>query len=77
MDIVEATYRWLAYHSMLNGDRGDAIIIGASRLSQLETNMTTLENGELPEEVLSVIEEAWKICKADAPEYFKYYETTK
>lgn len=77
MDIVEATYRWLAYHSMLNGDRGDAIIIGASRLSQLETNMTTLENGELPEEVLLVIEEAWKICKADAPEYFKYYETTK
>ena len=36
---VEATYRWLAYHSMLNGERGDAILIGASKLHHLQQNI--------------------------------------
>lgn len=74
MNIIEASYRWLANHSMLNAQRGDAIIIGASRLEQLEQNMAAIQKGTLPEEIVSVIESAWKICKADAPEYFKYYE---
>ena len=39
---IEATYRWLAYHSMLNGDRGDAILIGASKLNHLKQNMETI-----------------------------------
>ena len=32
---TEAAYRWLAYHSMLDGNRGDAILIGASKLEHL------------------------------------------
>lgn len=77
INIVEAAYRWLANHSMLNGDRGDAIIVGASRLAQLEQNMETLQKGVLPEEIVAVIEAAWDVCKADAPEYFKFYEPKK
>ena len=73
ISIIEATYRWLANHSMLNPERGDAIIVGASRLSQLEQNMKTLSQGELPGEIINAIEEAWEICRVDAPEYFKYY----
>lgn len=73
ISIIEATYRWLANHSMLNADRGDAIIVGASRLSQLEQNMETLRHGELPGEIINAIEEAWEMCRVDAPEYFKYY----
>lgn len=74
INIIEATYRWLVNHSMLNGDRGDAIIVGASRLSQLEQNMETMGKGKLPEDLVNVIEEAWEVCRTDAPEYFKYYE---
>lgn len=73
INIVEAAYRWLAYHSMLKAERGDAIIIGASRQTQLEQNMATIENGELPEEIISAINKAWEISRVDAPEYFKYY----
>lgn len=77
INIIEAAYRWLAYHSMLKAERGDAIIIGASRLPQLEQNMTTIQQGELPEGLVKVINDAWDVCKADAPEYFKYYVPAK
>lgn len=73
INIIEASYRWLAYHSMLKARRGDGIIIGASRLSQLEQNMAALEKGKLPDEIVQAVWEAWEISRADAPEYFKYY----
>lgn len=73
VDIIEAAYRWLAYHSMLKANRGDAIIIGASNINQLKHNLDVVMRGELPYEVVRVINETWGICKADAPEYFKYY----
>lgn len=71
---VEATYRWLAYHSMLNGDRGDAILIGASKLNHLQQNMETLKAGPLPEDVVEAFEQAWTITKGDSPEYFTLYK---
>ncbi len=72
--IVEATYRYLAYHSMLDHDRGDAIIIGASKLSHLQQNMEAVKRGPLPEDMLEVFERAWQITKADSPEYFTLYK---
>lgn len=73
MTIIEATYRWLAYHSMLKGERGDAVIIGASRISQLEQNIAAFTKGELPTELIDTFEKAWNISKSDSPAYFKFY----
>lgn len=73
IDIVDAVYRWLAFHSMLDGNRGDSILIGASCISQLKQNILSLHNKELPDEVVQAINAAWTISKADAPEYFKFY----
>lgn len=74
---VEATYRWLAYHSMLNGDRGDAIIIGASKLEHMRQNMEIVNKGPLPEGVLVAFEKAWSTCAADSPEYFTLFKGKK
>lgn len=74
ISMIEAVYRWLAFHSMLREERGDAIIIGASKLSHLLQNMKTLENGPLPEEVVEAFSEAWAITKGDSPEYFTLYK---
>lgn len=74
ISIVEAVYRWLAYHSMLDGDRGDAIIIGASRLNHLKQNIKTVKAGALPDKVVSVFADAWRICKVDSPEYFTFFK---
>ena len=70
---IEATYRWLAYHSMLNGERGDAILIGASKLDHLQQNMDATKAGPLPEDVVEAFEQAWQITKCDSPEYFTLY----
>ena len=70
---IEATYRWLAYHSMLNGDRGDAILIGASKLSHLKQNIAAVQAGPLPEDVTAAFERAWALTKGDSPEYFTLY----
>ncbi len=71
---IEATYRWLAYHSMLNGERGDAIIIGASKLTHLVQNMESVCAGPLPDDLVNVFEEAWSVTKSDSPEYFTLYK---
>ena len=74
---IEATYRWLAYHSMLNGDRGDGILIGASKMSHLKQNMEAVEKGPLPDDVLTAFEEAWSLSKKDSPEYFTLFKGKK
>ena len=76
-NIVEATYRWLMCHSMLNGDRQDAIIIGISKLSQLKQNIEAINKGKLNDELISAFEEAYEICRADSPEYFRFYNGGK
>ncbi len=74
---VEATYRFLAHHSMLNGERGDAIIIGASKLAHLQQNMRAVQAGPLPQDILNAFEEAWAVTRADSPEYFTLFKAQK
>lgn len=71
---VEATYRWLAYHSMLSSNRGDAILIGASKLNHLQQNLETVKAGPLPEDIVQAFEQAWTLTKGDSPEYFTLYK---
>ena len=73
INIVDASYRWMSFHSMLNPDRGDGIIVGASRIEQLKQNISSVNQGELPEEVVCAFNNAWDLCRADAPEYFRFY----
>lgn len=70
---IEAVYRWLSYHSMLDENRGDAIIIGASKLDHLKQNMESVKAGPLPENILESFEQAWEIAKPDSPEYFTLF----
>ncbi len=74
ISIIEATYRWMMYHSMLDTQRGDAIIIGASKISQVEQNIAAVNGGELPEELTAAFAKAWETTKADAPQYFRFYD---
>ena len=71
---IEATYRWLAWHSMLDGERGDAILIGASKLSHLKQNLDAVLAGPLPEELVEAFNRAWSTSRGDAPTYFTLYK---
>jgi aflatoxin B1 aldehyde reductase len=67
---AEAALRWIANHSLLKKEFGDAIIIGASSAKQLEENLANLEKGPLPEEVLQAFDEGWAKVKGIAKPYF-------
>lgn len=55
---------------MQNGGGRDGVIIGVSSFEQLEGNLRDLEKGPLPDEVVEVLDQAWLLTKATAPEYW-------
>lgn len=68
---IETALRWVVHHSALKiKDGNDGIIIGVSSLQQLEDNLTNLERGPLPEEVVKALDEAWLISKPDTIQYW-------
>lgn len=71
-DLTEAqcALRWLNHHSKLKPEYGDAVIIGAGKLSHLEQNLSGLEEGPLPDEVVAALDAAWLMCKAVSTNYF-------
>ncbi|WP_353894441.1 aldo/keto reductase [Proteinivorax hydrogeniformans] len=70
--IVEAAYRWLMHHSLLDAKEGDGILIGASRIEQLEQNLDVANKGPLPQTILDAFELAWEDTKSESPEYFRF-----
>jgi aflatoxin B1 aldehyde reductase len=70
MTTAEAALRWVNHHSAMKKEHGDTIIIGASSAEQLEENLTSLDKGPLPEEMVKAFDEGWKITKATVKPYF-------
>jgi aflatoxin B1 aldehyde reductase len=63
---AELAYRWVAYHSALQGDE-DGVIFGASSLNQVEQTAQGLKKGKLSEEAVNGIERIWESVKKVAP----------
>jgi len=70
--MAEAAYRWLCHHSQLDATKGDAIILGASRLEQMNQNMQSLGKGVLSNNIIDAMGTAWEVAKPDSPAYFKF-----
>ena len=75
ISVAEASYRWLAWHSFLDSSRGDAIIVGVSSVAQLRANMRAVACGSLPSSVVDTFESVWELTQADAPEYFRFFNS--
>jgi aflatoxin B1 aldehyde reductase len=63
---AELAYRWMAYHSALQGDE-DGVIFGASKISQAEQTAKSLKKGKLSDEAVKGIEQIWESVKEVAP----------
>ncbi|KAH8807419.1 NADP-dependent oxidoreductase domain-containing protein [Xylogone sp. PMI_703] len=63
---AELAYRWVAHHSHLKGENGDALIIGASKLEQIRETIQGIRRGPLPDKVANQIEEIWEMVKHEA-----------
>jgi aflatoxin B1 aldehyde reductase len=64
---TELACRWITYHSALEHSKGDGVIIGASRPSQLEETLVTVEKGPLALDIVERIDQLWKSVKDEAP----------
>jgi len=60
-------YRWTTFHSVLKKEHGDALIIGASKLAQLEETLLAIEAGPLEEEIAKRVDAIWKKIEHEAP----------
>lgn len=69
--IAEVAYRWLIHHSKLDASAGDRIVIGASRVIQLETNLSYMTKDRLNNEVVEFMDEWWNSTKHLCPSYLR------
>ncbi|KAI8719698.1 Aldehyde reductase [Fusarium sp. LHS14.1] len=56
---IEASLRWIFYHSVLGPK--DGVIIGASRVDQIKSNVESIAKGPLPAEVVQSMDSLWQI----------------
>ena len=69
---ADASLRWLYRHSALDGAKGDAVIVGASSVSQLEANLASAARAEpLPRDILDAFDAGWEKCRAASAPYFR------
>lgn len=70
LTLAEVALRWMSWHSSLQKERGDAVIVGASSVKHLEQNLDDLEKGPLPKPVLEAVDRAYSKIRGIAPPYF-------
>ncbi|KID84878.1 aflatoxin B1 aldehyde reductase member 3 [Metarhizium guizhouense ARSEF 977] len=63
---AELAYRWVTYHSKLQGKYGDALIVGARKEEQLRQTVQALKKGPLSAGAVKRIDEIWDSVKADS-----------
>ena len=70
--VLEAAVRWTQHHSAVDASLGDAILIGVSRIEQLEPIMRASKQGPLPDAVVEAFEVANDIVKMKSEYYLQY-----
>ena len=69
---LEAAVRWTQHHSAVDGALGDAVLIGVSRIEQLEPIMAASTNGPLPDAVVEAFDVANECVKMKSEYYLQY-----
>jgi aryl-alcohol dehydrogenase-like predicted oxidoreductase len=62
--LISLALNWLMHHTLT-----DCVILGASRLEQLEQNLAALNEGPLPPEVVQRCDEVWRGLRGSTPIY--------
>jgi aryl-alcohol dehydrogenase-like predicted oxidoreductase len=62
--LVSVALNWLLHHTS-----SDCVILGASRVDQLEENLRAIKEGPLAPDTLEKCEQVWAMVKGAAPKY--------
>jgi aflatoxin B1 aldehyde reductase len=68
---VEVAMSWLVNHSLMEAERGDGIILGASSVEHLQQNMAACASSPLPQPILDILDRGWQIIKPGCFRYFR------
>ena len=68
---ADAALRWLAHHSKLDAKKGDGVILGASRIEQLEENLAAMSGPPLDDTIVEILDRGWEVTRADSFRYFR------
>ncbi|KAK2606868.1 hypothetical protein N8I77_005591 [Diaporthe amygdali] len=60
---AELAFRWVVHNSILDGSKGDAVIIGASSLAQLRATVAGIRKGPLSPAVQEKVQDVWESVK--------------
>lgn len=63
---AELAYRWIVYHSLLDGELGDGIIVGSRFGDHLTATIEGLKKGPLNKAVAERMDELWKGVEKDS-----------
>lgn len=64
-----AAIRWTAFHSVLDGEYGDSIVFGMSKIEQLHHTLDQLEAGPLPADLADALSDLYATVEGHAPPY--------
>ncbi|VUC37598.1 unnamed protein product [Clonostachys rosea] len=64
-----ATLRWTAFHSILDGEYGDGLIFGVSKLEHVHDSLDALEAGPLPAELAEAISAIYATVAGNEPPF--------
>jgi aryl-alcohol dehydrogenase-like predicted oxidoreductase len=62
--LVSLALNWLLHHTA-----SDCVILGASRMEQLDENLATVDDGPLSDDVLKACDEVWEKLRGPLPVY--------
>jgi aryl-alcohol dehydrogenase-like predicted oxidoreductase len=62
--LISLSLNWLMRHTQVTG-----VILGASRIDHLEQNLSALDDGPLPPEVLALCDQVWADLRGVTPQY--------
>ena len=72
ISVLEAAVRWTQNHSAVDASLGDTVLMGVSRLEQLEPMMLASQRGPLPEPVVAAFEQAHALVDMKSEYYLQY-----
>ncbi|KAI1383009.1 Aldo/keto reductase [Hypoxylon trugodes] len=72
IDIADASMRWVLNHSILDGAKGDGVILGPRNQKQIDAYDASIRAGPLPAELIEGINGLWASIEEEAASILVY-----
>jgi len=69
ISMADISMRWILHHSALSEEHGDAVILGASKLTHVKPNLELAKGDPLPDDLVKEIENIWSRLKSGVNEF--------